>query len=65
MLQRQCRFALLVDLMHPVQCLAETTSLHGEQGLILKSECALLGELNPHDEHTFWMLERDARRPRL
>ena len=64
-LERQCRFTLLVDLMHPVQGLPEATSLHGQQSLIFEGERALLGEVNPHDEHTIRMLECDSCRPRL
>jgi hypothetical protein len=64
-LQRQCGFALLVDLMHAVQPLAQATCQHGEQGLILEGKRALLGEINPYHEHAVGVLKRDACRSRL
>lgn len=64
-LQGQSGFALLVDLVHPLQTLAEATGQHGEQGLVLQGERALLGQVDPDDEHALGVLQRDARRPRL
>ena len=63
MLQRQGGFALLVNLVHPLQALAEAARQHGEQGLVLEGERPLLGQIDPDDEHAFGMLQRDARRP--
>ena len=64
-MQRQSRFPLLVDLMDALQSLAETARLHGEQRLIFEGELALFGEIDPDNEHTIWMLKRNACRPGL
>lgn len=64
-LQGQSGFALLVDLVHLLQTPAEAAGQHGEQGLVLQGERALLGQVDPDDEHALGVLQRDARRPRL
>ncbi len=65
MLQRQGRFALLVDLMHPLQPLAEAARQYGQQGLVFEGERSLLGEIDPYNEHALGMLQGDACGPGL
>lgn len=45
-LQSQCGFALLVDLVHPLQALAEAAGQHGEQGLVFQGERTLIGQVD-------------------
>ena len=56
MLERQGGFALLVDLVHPLQTLAEAAREHGQQRLVLEGERPSLGQIDPDDEHAL----RDA-----
>ena len=56
MLQRQRGFPLLVDLVHPLQTLAEAAGQHRQQGLVLGGERPSLGQLDPDDQHAL----RDA-----
>ena len=64
-LKRQGGFALLVNLVHPLQALAEAACQHGQQGLVLEGERPLLGQIDPDDQHALGMLQRDACRPGL
>ena len=64
-LQRQRGFALLVELVDALQALTEATGQHREQGVVLGGERPLLGQLDPDDQHSAGMLQRDARPARL
>ncbi len=64
-LQRQRRFPLLVELMHPLQSLAEAAGQHREQRVVFGGERSSLCQLDVHHEHAPWMLQRDARRTGL
>ena len=65
MLQRQSGFALLVELMYPLQALAQSAGQHRQQRVILGGERSMFGQFDPDDEHPLRVLQRDTRRPRL
>jgi hypothetical protein len=64
-LQGQGGFALLVQLVDAVQALTEPPGQDLQQVVILRSERALLRQVDPNDQHSSGMLQRNARRTRL
>ena len=64
-LQRQRRFPLLVELMDPLQALAEAARQHREQHVVLGGERSSFGQLDVQHEDAARVLKRDARDARL
>ena len=59
-LQRHGGFPLLVQLVDAVQALTEASGHQREQRVILRGEGPSLGQLDPDDQHSPGMLQRDA-----
>ena len=64
-LQRHGGLALLVQLVDAVQPLTEAPGQHREQRVILWGEGPSLSQLDPDDQHSARMSQRDTRRARL
>jgi hypothetical protein len=64
-LQCQRRLALLVELVNPLQALAEPPRQNREQHVILGSERPSFGELDVQHEHAAGVLKRDGSHPGL
>ena len=65
MLQRHSGFALLVDLVDPLQALTEASGQYREQRVVFSGERPMFGQLDPEDQHSAEMAQRDARRARF